>query len=65
MTGMQLAHRITAIRATLPVILLTGYLEDFPADELETAGIRRVHVKPVSGALLAQSVHELLEAKAR
>lgn len=64
MTGMQLAHRVTALRPTLPVMLLTGYLEDFPPDELETAGIRRVHVKPVSGALLAQSVRELLEAAA-
>jgi PAS domain S-box-containing protein len=65
MTGMQLAHRVTALRADLPVMLLTGYLEDFPPDELETAGIRRVHVKPVTGALLAQSVRELLEATAR
>lgn len=65
MTGMQLAHRITAVRPDLPVMLLTGYLEDFPPDELETAGIRRVHVKPVAGALLAQSVRELLEAAAR
>jgi PAS domain S-box-containing protein len=64
MTGMQLAHQVTARRADLPVMLLTGYLEDFPPDELETAGIRRVHVKPVSGAVLAQSVREMLEAAA-
>ncbi len=64
MTGMQLAHHVTALRADLPVMLLTGYLEDFPPDELETAGIRRVHVKPVNGALMAQSVREMLESAA-
>ncbi len=64
MTGMQLAHQVTALRAELPVMLLTGYLEDFPPDELETAGIRRVHVKPVSGSVLAQSVREMLEVTA-
>ncbi len=60
-TGLQLAAMLTALRPDLPVMLLTGHLEDFPADALAQAGIRRVSVKPMTGVELAGALRQLLD----
>jgi len=61
MTGLQLATEITAIRGDIPVMLLTGHLEDFPVDALSHAGIRKVSVKPLTGTELARALRQLLD----
>lgn len=61
-TGLQLATAITSIRPDIPVMLLTGHLEDFPADALKQAGIRKVNVKPLTGVELAAALRHLLDA---
>jgi PAS domain S-box-containing protein len=60
-TGVVLAQRITTIRPGLPVILVTGLGEVLTPDELHAAGIRRVLLKPVTGATLGEAVAEILE----
>ena len=60
-TGLQLAAMLTAVRPDIPVMMLTGQLEDFPADALALAGIRRVSVKPMTGVELAGALRQLLD----
>jgi PAS domain S-box-containing protein len=59
-TGIELAAAITARHPALPVLLVTGYVEELPAEQMRAAGIRQVVGKPVSTAQLAQAVHALL-----
>jgi PAS domain S-box-containing protein len=61
LTGLQLASSISTLRPDIPIMLLTGYLEDFPVDALAQAGIRKVSVKPLTGSELAGSIRELLD----
>ncbi len=60
MNGLQLAHAITQLQPTLPIVLLTGYIDEIPADVLRSAGIRRVLAKPATSDELAQLCYDLL-----
>ena len=39
LTGLELSKRIKAIRPDLPVILFTGYREEFSRDAAKQAGV--------------------------
>jgi len=60
MNGLELARAIAASRRDLPIVLLTGFLEDLPEEELNRSGIRRVVRKPVTGSDLGMLVHQVL-----
>jgi PAS domain S-box-containing protein len=60
MNGLDLAKRVRAIQPAIPILLLTGYVEELPQDVLATAGIHRVLQKPVSNAELADICAALL-----
>jgi PAS domain S-box-containing protein len=60
MNGVELARMLHAARPDLPIVVLTGFLEDFPSDELRLAGVSRLVKKPVTGADLGRLVHELI-----
>ncbi len=62
MSGLDLAHEITALRPDIPVLLLTGYMEDFAPEEIARAGVRLVVKKPIAQADLAAAIHSLLES---
>jgi CheY-like chemotaxis protein len=62
LNGVELARRIVALRAELPIILLTGYLEDFTSEELTAAGIRRLIKKPVTERELAECVYGIFHS---
>jgi PAS domain S-box-containing protein len=64
MNGLELATAIHALRPDLPIILLSGHVAAFPAEEVERAGIRRVMTKPVTGEMLAAALAETLGADA-
>ena len=60
MRGVELARAIHKARPEIPIVLLTGYMEDFPPDDMEMSGIRRVLKKPITVEALASVIQEVL-----
>ena len=60
MTGLALAARLRAIRASLPVIIMTGYTAPLLQERVKAAGIRDLLVKPVTIRSLGTAVHAAL-----
>jgi PAS domain S-box-containing protein len=58
--GVRLAEAVTRLRPGLPILLLTGYLENLPEERIRNAGIRRIESKPLTFARLAQVLAEIL-----
>lgn len=61
MSGLDLARAVHAIRADIPIILVTGFLDDLPPEVLEQAGVRLILRKPVSRRQMAVALRELLD----
>jgi len=60
MTGLELARRLRAIRADLPVILYTGYAEGISAPQLAASGVRVLMRKPIEPGELRAKLAEIL-----
>lgn len=60
MSGTGLAEHVRRIRPELPVILCTGYVDDFTRDFAREHGFRAYLPKPVEPEELMQSVHDAL-----
>jgi hypothetical protein len=60
MTGIDFATEITAARPGVPILLLTGQMEDLPGDTLRAAGVRQVVRKPVTVDELGVAVRAVL-----
>jgi PAS domain S-box-containing protein len=60
MDGLQFARSINTLRADVPILLVTGYMEEFPEVLIAATGVRKVLSKPVTLASLGESVSELL-----
>jgi PAS domain S-box-containing protein len=56
LTGVELARAASAARPGLPILLLTGYVEEMAEGTLRSAGISEVLRKPVTVAELADAV---------
>jgi len=63
LTGVELARRINARGHRVPVLLLTGFVEDLPERTFREAGIVRALTKPVARRDLALALRELLDAR--
>lgn len=61
MTGKQLARKLTDIRPQLPVILISGLIEELSPDQLKEFGIRLQIKKPVTKAELYRAVQQALQ----
>lgn len=61
LSGAKLAAEILAIRPEMPVIICTGYSENFSRDEALKAGMRNYVMKPVVMAELAAIIREALD----
>jgi CheY-like chemotaxis protein len=48
------------IRPEVPIVLLTGFIEELPEETIRAAGVRRLISKPVTIQELGQAVHEVL-----
>lgn len=59
MTGIELARRLAILRPGLPIILITGLLDDSTIPILEVPGIVEVVKKPFDLDLLAQALNRL------
>ena len=60
MNGLELAREVTRIRPDLPVIMTTGYIDDFPPGAIAEAGVSRLVMKPLNLEDLGRAVSEAL-----
>ncbi len=60
MVGLDFARAVHNIRPDLPIILLTGYIEELPDETIRAAGVRRLVTKPATIQELGRAVHEVL-----
>jgi CheY-like chemotaxis protein len=63
MTGLDLARDIHKLRPDLPIILLTGFLDELTPDTLERCGIRKVINKPATTQEIATAVHSVFQSR--
>jgi hypothetical protein len=60
MNGLELAQELTRLRPDLPVLMTTGYIDDFPPGAILDAGVTRVLMKPLNMQELGRAVAEVL-----
>jgi PAS domain S-box-containing protein len=58
--GLALAQAVLAIRADVPILMITGFIEDELAEQAAAIGVRRLLRKPVPLAELAEAAHSAL-----
>ena len=61
LTGLELCKKMKEIRPNIPVILFTGYREDFSSDAAKDAGVDAFFMKPVSFKEMARIVRKTLD----
>ena len=61
LTGLDLCRKMKEIRPDIPVILFTGYQEEFSSDSAKEAGVDASFVKPVSFKKMARIVRKTLD----
>ena len=61
MTGDDLAASILRIRPEIPIILFTGFSNQFTEEKAREAHIRDVVMKPIIGADLARRIRRVLD----
>jgi PAS domain S-box-containing protein len=61
MNGLELTEAIAALRPGLPVVLLTGYVDNLPNEEILARGVREVLSKPASIHELSTRLRALLD----
>jgi len=60
MVGLDFARAVHNVRPDLPIIMLTGYIEELPEETIRAAGIRRLISKPATMDELAVAVRDVL-----
>jgi PAS domain S-box-containing protein len=61
MNGLELARWITGIRPGVPVVMLTGYIDDLPQEEILAAGVTTLLGKPATARELVTAIARALE----
>ena len=64
MVGLDVARAMHNLRPNVPIVLLTGFVENLPDEAVKAAGVRRVVKKPVTLAELAVALHDVLRPAA-
>lgn len=64
MSGLDLARELTRVRPGIPIILVTGHIDEFPPDAIARAGIRRLVMKPIELQELGRVIAEVLARSA-
>jgi signal transduction histidine kinase/ActR/RegA family two-component response regulator len=62
MTGDKFSREVLKIRADMPIVICTGYHENFTEAEAIKMGIKKYIQKPVMGMELSKVIRELLDA---
>jgi CheY-like chemotaxis protein len=60
MGGLDLAKELLGLRPGLPIVMVTGFMEELPIELLRSAGIRRLLTKPLTTSELGSAIHEVL-----
>ena len=63
LTGMDLALELLNIRATIPIILCTGYNETVSSELARKAGIKAFLMKPLANREMAEAIRRVLNAE--
>jgi CheY-like chemotaxis protein len=63
LTGIELCHKIKEIRPEIPVLLFTGFLEDFSRASAIQSGVDGFCMKPISMKEMARTIRNLLKSK--
>jgi FixJ family two-component response regulator len=58
LSGLQLARRLLASRADLPIVLYTGFSDSLLESEVQNQGVKALLTKPLD----QQRLHQLLQA---
>jgi len=61
LTGVDLCRKIKEVRPNIPVVLFTGYLEEFSSESAKEAGVDAFFMKPVSFKEMARIVRRALD----
>jgi len=64
MNGLELTQAVANLRPGLPVVLLTGYVDNLPNEEILARGVREVLSKPASIHDLSKRLRALLDGGA-
>jgi len=60
MNGLELARELTRIRPEVPVVMTTGYIDEFPPEAVAEAGVQRLVMKPLGMEELGQVIADVL-----
>ena len=63
MDGVQFARHVSTLRRDIPILLVTGYMDEFPDSTIAAAGISKVLSKPMTLATLGETVATLLATR--
>jgi PAS domain S-box-containing protein len=63
MVGLDLSRALLQIRPDIPILMITGFVEELPPEVVRAAGIRRMLKKPVTAHELGVAVHEVLAGR--
>ena len=61
MTGVKLSQEILALRPDMPIIICTGFSQQFDDEKAKALGIRKLLMKPLSRRTIARAVREELD----
>jgi CheY-like chemotaxis protein len=61
MTGLDFAEALVKVRADIPILMVTGFVEDIEEERLRAAGIRRVLRKPLTLEQLSTAIREAID----
>ena len=62
MTGNELAMKVLAIRADMPIIMITGYSDIMDEESAKAIGIKEFIMKPITPSVLAKAISKVLPA---
>jgi PAS domain S-box-containing protein len=60
-TGIDLARQLRRLAPDVPIILLTGFIEEIPSELIASVGIAKVILKPATWQTLAEEVRRVLD----
>ena len=62
LTGLDLCRKIKEVRPNVPVVLFTGYLEEFSSENARDVGVDAFFLKPVSFKEMARIIRRTLDS---
>lgn len=65
MTGMDLAMELLRLRHNIPIIICTGYSENFSPNKAREAGIKAFLMKPLENREMAEAIRQILDERSQ